>query len=56
MSKDYKDMHKTGWITAPTVPFGGSKFDHQVNAESKPQSALRELLKDEILKAEKKES
>ena len=33
MSKDSKDMFKTGWIQPPTVPFGGSQFDHKVAKE-----------------------
>ena len=33
MSDDHKDMFKTGWIQPPTIPFGGSKFDHKVAKE-----------------------
>ena len=33
MSKDSKDMFKTGWIQPPTIPFGGSQFDHKVAKE-----------------------
>ena len=29
MSKDSKDMFKTGWIQPPTVPFGGSQLNRQ---------------------------
>ena len=33
MSEDSKDMFKTGWIQPPTIPFGGSQFDHKVAKE-----------------------
>ena len=56
MSDDHKDMFKTGWIQPPTVPFGGSQFDHKVAADRKAKSALREFFADEISETEKKES
>jgi hypothetical protein len=55
MSKNRKDTHQTGWIQPPTVPFGGSQFDHKFAEHRKHKSALREVLK-EIEETQKKES
>ena len=56
MSDDHKDMFKTGWIQPPTVPFGGSQFDHKVKQMQDAKELAKKIDRWANDKTEKKES